>query len=41
MAIYKDKTTGAIVVTDCELAGDWELVKEDKKKPAKKKAEAE
>ncbi|HEL2535477.1 TPA: hypothetical protein TZ303_001402 [Streptococcus suis] len=28
MAIYKHKETGAVVVTDSELKGDWELVKE-------------
>lgn len=32
MAIYKHKGTGAIVVTDSELKGDWELVKEPKTK---------
>ena len=37
MAIYKDKKTGAVVVTDSALVGDWEIVKETVKK---KKAEA-
>lgn len=37
MAIYKDKKTGAIIVCDSELSGDWELVKETVKK---KKEEA-
>lgn len=37
MAIYKDKNTGAVVVTDTKLSGDWELVKETK---TTKKAEA-
>lgn len=32
MAIYKDKNTGAVVVTDSALSGDWELVKETVKK---------
>lgn len=35
MAIYKDKKTGAIIVCDSELSGDWELVKEKKKAEAK------
>lgn len=35
MAIYKDKKTGAVVVTDSVLVGDWEEVKE----PVKKKKE--
>ena len=35
MAIYKDKKTGAVVVTDSALSGDWELVKEKKKEEAK------
>ncbi|HEN4322753.1 TPA: hypothetical protein ACGT32_002060 [Streptococcus agalactiae] len=26
--IYKDKNTGAVVVTDCTLLGDWETVGE-------------
>lgn len=30
MAIYKHKDTGAVVITDSELKGDWELVKETK-----------
>lgn len=37
MAIYKDKKTGAIIVSDSVLSGDWELVKETVKK---KKEEA-
>lgn len=37
MAIYKDKKTGAIIVCDSVLSGDWELVKETVKK---KKEEA-
>ena len=37
MAIYKDKKTGAVIVTDSVLSGDWELVKEAVKK---KKVEA-
>ena len=37
MAIYKDKNTGAVIVTDSVLSGDWELVKETVKK---KKEEA-
>lgn len=37
MAIYKDKNTGAVVVTDTKLSGDWEEVKETK---TAKKAEA-
>ena len=37
MAIYKDKNTGAVIVTDSDLSGDWELVKETVKK---KKEEA-
>lgn len=32
MAIYKDKKTGAVVVTDSVLSGDWELVKKTTKK---------
>lgn len=32
MAIYKDKNTGAVVVTDSALVGDWEIVKETVKK---------
>lgn len=36
MAIYKDKNTGAVVVTDSALVGDWELVKEPVKKTTKK-----
>lgn len=28
MAIYKDKNTGAVVVTGSDLVGDWEIVKE-------------
>lgn len=32
MAIYKDKKTGAIIVCDSVLSGDWELVKETVKK---------
>lgn len=24
--IYRDKNTGAVVVTDCALLGDWEIV---------------
>ena len=32
MAIYKDKKTGAIIVCDSELSGDWELVKKTTKK---------
>ena len=35
MATYKDKNTGAVVVTDSKLSGDWELVKEKKKAEAK------
>lgn len=39
--IYKDKKTGAIIVTDSVLSGDWELVKETQpKKTTTKKAEA-
>lgn len=32
MAIYKHKETGAVVVTDSELKGDWEIIKEPKTK---------
>ncbi|HHH5462355.1 TPA: hypothetical protein ACP1GB_000011 [Streptococcus pyogenes] len=32
MAIYKDSKTGAILVTDSVLGGDWELVEYEKKK---------
>lgn len=32
MAIYKDKKTGAIIVCDSVLSGDWELVKKTTKK---------
>lgn len=39
MPIYKHKETGAVVVTDSELRGDWVLVDEPKKS-AKKKAAA-
>lgn len=35
MAIYKDKKTGAIIVCDSVLSGDWGLVKEKKKEEAK------
>ena len=35
MAIYKDKKTGAIIVCDSVLSGDWEEVKEKKKAAAK------
>lgn len=38
MAIYKDKKTGAVIHTDSELGGDWELV-EAPKKPKKTKKE--
>ncbi|EGJ26805.1 hypothetical protein Javan425_0020 [Streptococcus phage Javan425] len=38
--IYKDKETGAVVVTDCELSGDWEVMQEEKQKKTTKKAEA-
>ena len=31
MAIYKDKKTGAIIVCDSVLSGDWELVKKKRK----------
>ncbi|EFY03077.1 hypothetical protein Javan118_0024 [Streptococcus phage Javan118] len=42
MSIYKDSKTGAILVTDSVLGGDWELVgPEKKKKTTKKKDEAE
>ncbi|HHK1019832.1 hypothetical protein VKP35_03440 [Streptococcus pyogenes] len=42
MAIYKDYKTGAILVTDSVLRGDWELVTQEKKrKSTKKKEEAE
>lgn len=37
--IYKDKKTGAVVVTDSVLSGDWELVESDKKKKTTKKRE--
>lgn len=30
MSIYKDSKTGAILVTDSVLGGDWELVSEQK-----------
>lgn len=30
MSVYKDKNTGAVVVTDSALVGDWEEVKETK-----------
>lgn len=36
MAIYKDKNTGAVVVTDTKLSGDWELVEEPVKKTTEK-----
>lgn len=39
MAIYKHKETGAVVVTDSELRGDWIIVDESKK-IAKKKTSA-
>ncbi|HEM3555058.1 TPA: hypothetical protein U1X79_001222 [Streptococcus suis] len=29
MNTYKDKKTGMTITTDCELRGDWELVKEN------------
>ncbi len=32
MAIYKHKETGAVVVTDSELKGNWEIIKEPKTK---------
>ncbi len=32
MAIYKDSKTGAILVTDSVLGGDWELVEYEKRK---------
>ncbi|HIH8008321.1 TPA: hypothetical protein ACYSYY_000425 [Streptococcus suis] len=40
MAIYKHKETGAIVVTDSELRGDWVLVDESKKTTKKKATSA-
>ncbi|HFU4377204.1 TPA: hypothetical protein ACGO88_000919 [Streptococcus suis] len=40
MAIYKHKETGAIVVTDSDLRGDWVLVDEPKKTTKKKAASA-
>lgn len=39
MAIYKDKNTGAVVVTDSTLVGDWEEVKETKTTTKKEEAE--
>lgn len=33
---YKDKKTGAVVITDSILSGDWELIPE--KQETKKKA---
>ncbi|HFI0468792.1 hypothetical protein [Streptococcus suis] len=40
MAIYKHNETGAIVVTDSELRGDWVLVGETEKNVKKKSASA-
>lgn len=30
MKTYKDKKTGVTITTECEIKGDWELVKEAK-----------
>lgn len=40
MALFKHKETGAIVITDSILSGDWVPVKETKK-PTKKKTDDE
>ncbi|HFI0645821.1 TPA: hypothetical protein ACGO62_000512 [Streptococcus suis] len=36
MAIYEHKETGAIVITESELRGDWVLVDEPRKTTKKK-----
>lgn len=44
MNTYKNKETGAIILTDSELSGDWELVEntdEPKKKGKSKKNDEE
>lgn len=40
MAIYEHRETGAIVITESELRGDWVLVDEPKKTTKKKTAPA-
>lgn len=41
MYVYKHKETGVEIVTESELSGDWELVKEVKKSTKKTKSEEE
>lgn len=41
MYIYKHKETEVEIVTESELSGDWELVKEVKKSTKKTKSEEE
>nr|DAJ34175.1 MAG TPA: hypothetical protein [Caudoviricetes sp.]DAO12119.1 MAG TPA: hypothetical protein [Caudoviricetes sp.] len=41
MYVYKHKETEVEIVTESELSGDWELVKEVKKSTKKTKSEEE
>lgn len=41
MFIYKNTESGVEIVTESELSGDWELVKEVKKSTKKTKSEEE
>ena len=41
MYVYKHKETGVEIVTESELSGDWELVKEVKESTKKTKSEEE
>lgn len=41
MYVYKHKETGVEILTESELSGDWELVKEVKKSTKKTKSEEE
>lgn len=41
MYVYKHKETEVEILTESELSGDWELVKEIKKSTKKTKSEEE
>ena len=41
MYVYKHKETEVEIVTESELSGDWQLVKEVKKSTKKTKSEEE
>lgn len=38
MNTYENKETGVVIVTESELSGDWELVKESTKTTKKTKS---